>query len=98
MSPGSTTSQKDTTEVAHQVRAAWAAALEHDDFGNEDDFFDVGGHSLLVARIMAQLGTAVGRRLPLRLFFDHPTVDGLARAIGAPGATADAPQTRENAR
>jgi hypothetical protein len=68
------------------VRARWADALGHDGFDDDDDFFEVGGHSLLIADIMAKLGTLAGRRLPLRLFFDHPTVNELADALIAVGA------------
>lgn len=72
------------SDIADQVRAAWAAALGHHDFGNDDDFFAVGGHSLLVARIMARLGRHVGRRLSLRTFFDNPTVNTLVVAVSTP--------------
>ena len=68
------------------VRAQWAHALEHDGFGDDDDFFEAGGHSLLIADIMAGLGRAAGTRLPLRLFFDHPTVNELTDALAADGA------------
>lgn len=71
------------SEIASQVRAAWETTLGHRDFGDDDDFFAVGGHSLLVARIMATLGRHVGRRLSLRMFFDHPTVNLLAEAVSA---------------
>jgi hypothetical protein len=70
-------------ELRGHVRAAWADALQHDRFGDDDDFFDIGGHSLLVADIMARLGTLTGRRLRLRLFFDNPTVGELAGALAA---------------
>ncbi|MGW4905292.1 acyl carrier protein [Streptomyces sp. NPDC004270] len=83
MPSASTSPPADTAEAIREVRAAWTAALGHDAFDDQDDFFDVGGHSLLVARIMARLGEATGGRLPLRLFFDNPTVRGLARAICA---------------
>ncbi|MFF4588373.1 acyl carrier protein [Streptomyces sp. NPDC001388] len=84
MSPGSFPHPSPTgTELRKDVRAAWAAALEHEAFTDDEDFFDAGGHSLLVARIMADLGKAVGRRLPLRLFFDHPTVADLSDTIEA---------------
>ncbi|MFF4579777.1 condensation domain-containing protein [Streptomyces sp. NPDC001373] len=73
----------DVTDVTEQVRAAWAAALEQDTFADDEDFFDVGGHSLLAARIMARLSRAVGQRLSLRLFFDNPTVESLSREIEA---------------
>ena len=75
-------------DVLPQVRAAWAGALGHDKFGDNEDFFAVGGHSLMVPRIMAKLGVLVGRRLTLRLFFDHPTVDELGSAIARISVTA----------
>lgn len=68
--------------LAH-VRAEWADALEHDRFDDDDDFFEVGGHSLLIAGIMAKLGARAGTRLSLRLFFDHPTVNELTDALAA---------------
>jgi hypothetical protein len=72
--------------VRAHVRAQWADALEHDRFGDDDDFFEAGGNSLLIADIMAELGTAAGTRLSLRLFFDNPTVNELTRALAAHGA------------
>lgn len=63
------------------VRKSWSSAIGHDKFSDDDDFFAIGGHSLLVARIMSGLGGQAGIRLPLRLFFDHPTVNSLAAAI-----------------
>ncbi|MEE1784459.1 acyl carrier protein [Streptomyces sp. SP17BM10] len=85
MSTTPSTPADPVTPATALVRAGWAAALGRDDFGDEDDFFAVGGHSLLVARIMAGIGRQVGTRLPLRMFFDHPTVADLARALTARG-------------
>jgi phosphopantetheine binding protein len=65
------------------VRAAWADALQHNRFDDDDDFFEVGGHSLLIADIMARLGALAGRRLSLRLFFNHPTVNELTDALAS---------------
>ncbi|MGR4884942.1 acyl carrier protein [Streptomyces sp. LARHCF249] len=73
----------DLEVLRAQVRVQWADALEHDDFGDDEDFFDAGGNSLLVAEIMAALGAELGVRLPLRLFFDHPTVNELTGALTA---------------
>ncbi len=66
-----------------QVRLQWTDALEHDDFGDDEDFFEAGGNSLLVAEIMAALGAQLGVRLALRLFFAHPTVNELSDALAA---------------
>lgn len=68
-------------DVRRAVRDAWAAGLQHGDLDDDDDFFAVGGHSLLVAQIMASLGRTFSARLPLRLFFGAPSVRGLAVAV-----------------
>jgi hypothetical protein len=74
-------------ELLHaQVRARWSDALGHDSFADDDDFFEVGGHSLLIAEIMASLGGLVGMRLSLRLFFANPTVNELTDALVSAGA------------
>ncbi|MDX3659644.1 phosphopantetheine-binding protein [Streptomyces sp. ID05-26A] len=76
----------DRALLCARVRAEWAEALEHDRFGDDDDFFDLGGHSVLIAGIMANLAKLAGTRLSLRLFFDHPTVNELTDALSATGA------------
>ena len=50
----------DLELLRFQVRAQWSDVLEHDDFDDDEDFFDAGGNSLLVAEIMAALGAALG--------------------------------------
>ncbi|WP_449370529.1 amino acid adenylation domain-containing protein [Thiomonas sp.] len=46
-----------------------------------DDFFAMGGHSLLAARLIAQLNAALDLNLPLRLVFESPTAQRMAVAI-----------------
>jgi aryl carrier-like protein len=71
------------------VRAAWAAVLGHQDFGDRDNFFHVGGHSLRAIQLMKGLSRDLGIRLPVRLLFDHPTVHELTEAVHARSQTTD---------
>ncbi|MFD6395686.1 non-ribosomal peptide synthase/polyketide synthase [Nocardia sp. NPDC060249] len=67
--------------VAEQVVAdAFAEVLGLDRVGRDDDFFDLGGNSLLATRLMARIGTDLDLRIPLRQLFDTTTVLTLAAA------------------
>ncbi|HKH46574.1 MAG TPA: amino acid adenylation domain-containing protein, partial [Thermoanaerobaculia bacterium] len=59
--------------------------------GVHDSFFALGGHSLLATRLIAAVRDAFRIDLPLRLLFERPTVEGLARAIVERETAADEP-------
>jgi amino acid adenylation domain-containing protein len=72
-------------EGERRLAALWAEVLGVARIGVHDDFFDVGGHSLLAAQLVTRVGQEVGRDLPLRTVFDHPTVHRMAAALRAAG-------------
>lgn len=57
--------------------------LDEGDVGPDDDFFDVGGHSLAAAELLSQVEEAFGARLSVNVLLQSPTVEGLCDALDA---------------
>ena len=74
------------------VRAAWQEVLEKRDFGDDDNFFDVGGHSLLLFKLQSALRRRTGSAPGIGDLLRHTTVRAQAR-LSAPGRSAQAAPT-----
>ncbi|WP_460714761.1 amino acid adenylation domain-containing protein [Lysobacter terrae] len=61
--------------------AAFATTLGIDRVGRHDNFFEIGGNSLLAMRLLAQVQEGAGEPIPGALIFDHPTPATLAAAL-----------------
>ncbi len=74
--------------TAEQVVAdIWAEVLAVRRVGAGDDFFAIGGDSLLAARVAARVGAAFGVPLAPDALFDNPTVSALAAFVGQRAAS-----------
>ncbi|MGF1426413.1 amino acid adenylation domain-containing protein [Kitasatospora sp. LaBMicrA B282] len=71
-------------EVEQRIHQAWAQVLGRERIGRLENFFDVGGHSLLLVALHARLTEQFGPRLRLLDLFRHPTIAALARFVDAP--------------
>ena len=69
--------------LVDRVRAIWIRVLGHDEFDLDDDFFDVGGDSILATWVVTELSQALRREVELSLFLDAGTVEGIAQALEA---------------
>jgi amino acid adenylation domain-containing protein len=74
--------------VEKVVAGIWAAALGLQRVGIHDNFFDLGGHSLLLAKVHGQLQAALRRDVPMIELFRYPTISTLAKYLS------DAPEQR----
>ena len=89
-----------STDTERAITLAWQAALAIEGIGVDDDFFDLGGHSLMAIQLVARLRAALGVPLSIERFLELPTVVQLAGHVEALAwtqgtATAQADDARE---
>ncbi|HEV2852271.1 MAG TPA: amino acid adenylation domain-containing protein [Thermoanaerobaculia bacterium] len=72
------------SELERTITALWQEELKVETVGIDDNFFDLGGHSLRMARVHARLKEALGREISLIELFQYPTVSSLARHLSGP--------------
>jgi amino acid adenylation domain-containing protein len=77
------------TETEAALAGIWSTLLDGVSPGREDNFFDIGGHSLLGVRLVAAVRDRFAVDLPLRAVFEQATLAALAGAIDALTAKGD---------
>jgi FkbH-like protein len=70
------------TQMESQLCDLWQKLLRVERIGTGDDFFELGGNSLLAVRLFGQWEKMTGRKLPLITLFQAPTISQLAAVVG----------------
>ncbi|MFC9996173.1 non-ribosomal peptide synthase/polyketide synthase [Nocardia sp. NPDC127526] len=76
-----------TGEVEIAIAGVFAEVLGVERVGADDDFFSLGGNSLLATQVAARLGAALDTRVPVRALFEVSTVAGLAATLAPDAGT-----------
>ncbi|MFE9427308.1 amino acid adenylation domain-containing protein [Kitasatospora sp. NPDC006697] len=72
-----------TAAAVHEI---WCEVLGLPGIGDQEDLFDLGGHSLTVTQIGARIASRLGVDLPLHVFYDDATIAGMAAAVDRVGS------------
>jgi len=69
------------SESEKRIAAIFCEILELRNVGRDDDFFDLGGHSLTAVRTIARINQEFGVDLPVRVLFEAKTCAQLAHKV-----------------
>ncbi len=72
--------QNETEEV---IASVWQEVLKLDKVGISDNFFEIGGDSLLMAQLSSKLSKVLGRQIAIVELFQYPTIQSLSQHLGS---------------
>jgi len=75
--------------IERAIAGVWRDVLRLDDVGVDDNFFDLGGHSLLLVQVQAKLRDVLEREIAIVEMFQYPTIRAMATHLAR--STAGAP-------
>lgn len=69
------------SQLERRIAQVWRKVLGLSEVGIHDNFFDLGGHSLLLVQAQRQLQEALGCEIPLVQFLEKPTIHGITQFL-----------------
>jgi len=76
-----TSPESEASEIETQITAIWRELLHLEKVGRNVSFFDLGGHSLLATQMQSRIRRQMNIDVPLKVFFESPTIARLAAYI-----------------
>lgn len=89
--PGEFRSPAAATATERAIAAAFSRVLGIDEVGRDEDFFQLGGHSLQAVQVVAAIREQLGVPMGMQSLLEAPTVAGLAAAVAAAGSDPELP-------
>ena len=81
-------------EMEMELAAIWARVLKLDRVGRHDNFFDLGGHSLIAVQVVTRLRQVLSRAVEMQDLFAHPELAEMASALESAAHVVLQPITR----
>jgi len=72
---------KPRTETEKEVAKVWSDVLQIEEIGIDDNFFEMGGTSMMAVKVVAEIEKNTGKRLPLSVLFEYSTVEKFAKLL-----------------
>ncbi len=69
------------SETEKLIHSVWKKILKIDEISINDNFFEIGGHSLLVAQLTFMLREKYDLKIPMTKLFEHPTICEMGKVI-----------------
>ncbi len=85
--------RRPRTETERRIVEIWEDVLGLASIGVDDDYFALGGTSILAVRLFSSIEHELGATMPLNMLFLHPTIAGLAEVIGDTDGVRERPET-----
>ena len=79
--PTTSDTPETATDLERKLIRAWASLLPVGEIGLDDNFFQIGGHSLLALKLVRRLRDELKIEVPIRYFFEYPTIRRLAEKL-----------------
>jgi amino acid adenylation domain-containing protein len=76
------------SDIERTIATVWRDLLRVDEVGLDDNFFDLGGHSLLLVQVQVRLRETLTREIPIVEMFQYPTIRAMATHLGRNKAAA----------
>ncbi|MEV5121401.1 condensation domain-containing protein [Streptomyces decoyicus] len=93
--PQVTVTGMSAADLERSIAAVWREVLSVSHVGPSDNFFDLGGNSMLLSTLHNRLRTELHADLPIRHLFQFPTVGSLAAALAGTPSAAETPSDDE---
>ncbi|MFD5657801.1 condensation domain-containing protein [Streptomyces hirsutus] len=93
--PVVTITDMSAAQLERSIAQVWREVLSVSDVGSADNFFDLGGNSMLLSTLHNRLRTELRADLPIRHLFQFPTVGSLAAALAGASPDSEAPSDDE---